>query len=263
MAERGLPANWGLHPILFRVGAIPVPAYELFLTLAIVVGAGIYIVTVQRDDEAGHRAGELLFAALLGAAIGAKAPVILAQLASGAHHPIEWLSGRTILGGLAGGTAAVLVARRIMGLAAPSGNGFALPLAAGLFLGRLGCLLRGCCYGKVTGHAWGVDLGDGLLRHPTQAYESLFGLAAVVALLATRQVESPPGHRFRLFLGAYLVFRFLVEFTRQEPLWLGPLDQAQVACLAMLALLAVRHRRSISAGRRGGQDHERTDAGQA
>lgn len=235
-----MPATWGVMPILFRVGPVAVPAYELFMTLAIVVGSAIYIATADHRGMSG-RSGELLFAALLGAAVGAKTPVLLGRLVSGHPDGMALLAGRTILGGLAGGIAAVWLARRLMGLPVPSGNTFALPLAVGLALGRIGCLLRGCCYGKVTGHGWGVDFGDGMMRHPTQLYEALFGLLATAALVATRRVEAPPGSRFRVLLGAYLAFRFMVEFVRQEPTWIGPLDQAQVACLAMLGMLAVRH----------------------
>jgi hypothetical protein len=106
-----------------------------------------------------------------------------------------WLSGqdgiaRSIEGALAGGIAAIELYKWKNGIALRTGARFALPLALGIAIGRIGCYLAGLddfTYGTPTTLPWGHDFGDGILRHPVQLYESLamaaFALVYVVAVL--------------------------------------------------------------------------------
>ena len=111
--------------------------------------------------------------------------------AAGAPGPAAWLSdGKTIVAGLAGAYLAVEWAKRVLGVRVKTGDTFALPLALALAVGRWGCFFNGCCYGVETGLPWGVNFGDGVRRHPTQIYESLFhfGMALILIEIARRDV---------------------------------------------------------------------------
>jgi len=148
-------------------------------------------------------------------------------------HPAE-AGEKTILGGMAGGVLALLLARRFLGL--PASSTKILPPAAllGFALGRVGCFLTGCCFGKPTELAWGITYGAGsepfaaqldagligpgapqsLAVHPTQVYEA--ALALLLAGFLRRY-----GNRFRsswspvLALGVgYGAIRLAVEFLR-------------------------------------------------
>ncbi|MGD0632025.1 MAG: prolipoprotein diacylglyceryl transferase family protein, partial [Terracidiphilus sp.] len=85
--------------------------------------------------------------------------------------------GKTIVGGLLGGWMGVEIVKKLSGIKRRTGDLFALPLCVGIAVGRVGCLLAGLAddtYGKPTGLPWAVNLGDGIGRHPVQAYEILF-----------------------------------------------------------------------------------------
>src|SRR5262249_57396209 len=127
--------------------------------------------------------------------------------------------GKTITTALIGAYLAVEVAKWRLGIDVKTGDTFALPLACAMAVGRWGCFFNGCCHGLPTDLPWGHDFGDGVLRHPTQVYESLFhlGMAGVLALCLWRDLFST--HRLKLYLIAYGVFRFLTEFIRPEPPW--------------------------------------------
>ena len=88
-------------------------------------------------------------------------------------------------------------------------------------MGRLGCFHAGCCYGSVTSVPWGVDFGDGQLRHPTQLYESFFHLLAAVALYQLYRRQLFRGQHIRLYFLAYFCYRFLTEFIRPEAIDCG------------------------------------------
>lgn len=85
--------------------------------------------------------------------------------------------GKTIVGGLLGSWFAVELGKKLEGITTRTGDLFAIPLCIGIAVGRVGCLLAGLAddtYGKPTSLLWAVDFGDGIARHPTQAYEILF-----------------------------------------------------------------------------------------
>ena len=82
----------------------------------------------------------------------------------------------SIAGALAGAIVAVELWKWLHGVRQSTGGPFVIPLALGVVVGRWGCLFAGLddqTYGIPTGLPWGVDLGDGIARHPVQLYESL------------------------------------------------------------------------------------------
>lgn len=110
-------------------------------------------------------------------------------------------------------------------------------ICLGLFFGRMGCFLGGCCFGVHTEHPiglsfppwspasesqWRAGLLDGphlesLPVHPTQLYEA-FGCLAIAAFL---MLVAHPRKRFDgqvmlLFLGLYSVLRFVLEYWRAD-----------------------------------------------
>jgi prolipoprotein diacylglyceryltransferase len=153
-------------------------------------------------------------AAFVGGVFGAKIPFV-----SGADLPSDaaWLAdGKTITTGLMGAYLAVELVKFALGIRVKTGDTFALPLALALTVGRWGCFFNGCCFGTPTDLPWGVEF-QGIVRHPTQAYESLFhlGMACVLVVLSVR--NAMPGNRLKFYLITYAVFRFATEFIRPEP----------------------------------------------
>jgi len=111
-------------------------------------------------------------------------------------------------------------------------------LALAYAIGRVGCFLNGCCYGKPTGLPWGVVFPgvDGLPRHPTQVYSSLaaLGLFAFLSWLYRRRSFS--GQVFLCYVAGYALMRFIIEFWRENlVLWAG-LTVGQVTALAAILL---------------------------
>jgi phosphatidylglycerol:prolipoprotein diacylglycerol transferase len=96
--------------------------------------------------------------------------------------------------------------------------GLCVPVA--LAMGRIGCLLNGCCYGKRTGLPWGIayPAGSGIVgaRHPTQIYELLLDLALFGLLWWKKDSFEREGTIFWIFALGYAVIRFTMEFFREH-----------------------------------------------
>jgi prolipoprotein diacylglyceryltransferase len=177
--------------------------------------------------------------AFIGGSLGAKVPFVL--LGGEPLSPFAWISdGKTILTGLMGAYVAVELTKLYLGIHVKTGDTFALPLACALAIGRWGCFFNGCCFGTPTDLPWGCQFGDAVSRHPTQVYESLFHLDMAAVLLLLLRTGLLPGQHLKLYLIAYGVFRFLMEYIRPEPrLWLD-LTLYQWTSLAMIAGLSVQ-----------------------
>ena len=177
----------------------------------------------------------LLVAAVAGAAIGAKGLFWLEDPAATWAHRFDpgWLfSGRTIVGAFLGGWAGTELAKRVMGVSRSTGDIFVLPMGVGLMIGRVGCFLSGVddgTHGIPTGSFLGMDLGDGIPRHPATLYEILW--LAVLTPVVNQWSAPVLGDQFLAFMAGYLAFRLGVEFLKIQPPLIGGLSAIQLACL--------------------------------
>ena len=146
------------------------------------------------------------------------------------------MTGKTIVGGLAGGLIAVELVKKRFGVRSATGDLFAIPLAVGIAVGRIGCFLTGLAdqtYGSPTSLPWGVDFGDGVLRHPTQLYDIAFLAALVMILLAFSRRPHAPGDEFKIFMIGYAGWRLLVDFLKPAECVFG-ISAIQIVCLLIL-----------------------------
>ena len=239
-------ASWGLHPVLFTIFGFQVQSYSFFLLVALVVGGLVY----WRESRTQHSENEHTFyialAALFGGVIGAKIPSWLMNyqlIVSSLPSYSFLLSGRTIVGGLIGGTLSVYAVKKYLGISGRRGNLFAPAVALGMAIGRIGCLLRGCCYGVETHSDLGIDFGDGIHRHPTQLYEIFFWLIMFVVIQKYKTKVLNQGVLFTMMLTAYFIFRFFLEYIKNDPdRWLG----LSIYQLMIIFFLGFIYRKKIS-----------------
>lgn len=238
--------SWGVCPY-WQVGNLAIPLYSVAVGLAVAAGTGLFLREIRRHNLPREHSLAILLASLVGGVLGAKLPYVfwnISQFLHGVRDPEVLFSGRTILGGLLGGTIAVRLLKRRLGLRARRGDYLVSGIALGIAIGRLGCFLRGCCYGTVTASPWGVDFGDGLQRHPTELYEAAFCLGWF--LFSQRQPKSDKGRLFDRFMATYFALRFLLEFIRVEPPLLAGLTAFQIVCVPVVAWFGLRLRRTTS-----------------
>ena len=113
---------------------------------------------------------------------------------------------------------------------------FAPFIALGYAITRIGCFLRGCCYGHVTSLPWGVVFPavDGLPRHPTQLYACGSALIIFLLLRLLKRYSFFDGFVFVLFMIFYGIYRFIVEFYRISEPSIGFMSQGQFASLILI-----------------------------
>ncbi len=214
------------------------PAYGLLMFAGVIVTLIFWARLAKRDER-------LLFiyiAGLTGAFVGAKTVYILAEGWLWFGTPYMWLmlaTGKSIVGALLGGYAAVEAAKRLMNYRAVTGDWFAMLVPLGVLIGRVGCLVHGCCLGSVCQPSWYTirDI-EGVPRWPSVPVEMLFNILAIIAFFILRRKRMFAGQHFHLYLIGYGLFRFAHEFMRDTPRVFGILSGYQIAALAV-ALLGI------------------------
>lgn len=241
--------QWGIYPVLFQIGNMEVSTYTFFITLGIAVGVLIYLFEAKKIKQVNEKSFMIVIGAFIGSTIGGKLLEIILnidQLRSGNDFTIFLYSGRTIIGGLIGGTIGVWITKKILGIKAKRGNLFAPAIALGVCIGRLGCFFEGCCYGKPCSLPWAVDFGDGIQRHPTQIYESIFMLIMFFVLkLGFKNKDMAPGSLFNFLMISYFLFRFFIEFIRTERIAFFYLTYFQIICIFVLIYLIINNGKSF------------------
>ena len=110
-------------------------------------------------------------------------------------------------------------------------------LTFGHAIGRIGCLLAGCCYGKETSSFLSIHVHDAF-RHPVQLYEAilLMILGVVITKLIFKKINSDL--IIALYFIYYSVIRFLLEFFRGDQvrgIFFDLLSTSQIVSIFILA----------------------------
>lgn len=206
----------------------------------------------------------------------AAGPGYVASLAVGAAAG-AWLSGslntlmsasptlsHSVLGALAGAVVGVEAWKLARGVRGSTGGVFTGPFALGIAVGRLGCLFEGPgdrTYGTPTSLPWGVDLGDGIARHPVQIYESLAMLVFVAIYVAGLAQRSPWAMRrsFYVLCIWYGAQRFVWEFLKPYPTVTGPFNLFHLISLGLIVYGAVMYGRDLRHADADGGDRATKD----
>lgn len=209
--------------------------------LAFFIAFRYYVFLRKRSTDIISNSNRLSI--ILGAAIGA---LICSRIVAFLENPvftfdisviITLLNSKTIMGGLFGGLLGVEIAKKIIGEKQSSGDLFVLPIIIGIFIGRIGCFLSGInefTYVNETTFFLGMNLGDGLNRHPIALYELVFLLFLFIFLWKLKRRDLKNGLLFQYFMISYFVFRFFIEFLKPNIFFILGLSSIQILCLLCL-----------------------------
>ena len=239
---------------------LPAPAFAsfgihgAFVALGVAAAVLVFVLEARRRRTLDDRLVVILAGSLFCGALAAKLSTSWRYLAAAPDPTLLGAlvyGGKSVLGGLAGAYLGAHLTKRLIGYRAPTGDVFAPAVALGIGLGRFGCLLTEPP-GTPTGLPWGVTVGAaraaeipgfppawiGVPLHPSFAYEIAFHFAMLAVLLRLRRRPDLRGELFKVYLLAYAVFRFLIEFVRgNEAVWAG-LTRSQLFLIPSSLLLA-------------------------
>ncbi len=245
-----------IDPVILRLGQFEFRWYSLLIIVAIVVAV---MITVSRAKKRGIMPHQIYYGvpwAVLGGVVGARLFYVIDHGEHYLSNPTQVLGGggAAVYGALAGGIIAAMIYARMshipVGRAADS---LAPGLLVGQIIGRIGCIINGDVWGRVTGLPWAFTYNHpsamlprellGQSTHPYPVYEMLWNAIVLVVIWQLDRRLKKDWMLFLSYLALYSVGRFVLMFVREQRTWFWGLQQTQVVALFVLvaALPAMIH----------------------
>ncbi len=250
-----------MHPVLFHIGSILVPAYGASAAVGVLLALFLAQRTARMTGVDPGKLWNLCVLALFAALIGSRLLLIALNFADLRSHP-SWILGLAMIhhpllgtiGALTAGVAALLYGRRRRLPLWSTADALAAPIALGLAFEQMGALLAGSGYGiEATGMAshWAVTYTHLLAArwsgapldvpvHPVQGYAAMAFLILCLLLLVWLPHRRQQGDDFGLMLLGAGVAVFVTEFWRDPEgrgtLFGGAMDGPQSAAVALVVI---------------------------
>ena len=229
---------------LLTIGPFTIYGYGLMLGLAVIAA---YLTTEYRARKLRLRY-EHVFALVIWCAVfgfaGAKLLFLITEWKYVLHDPVDYLlhfaDGFVVYGGIIGGTFGGWLYCRRHDLPFMAYFDLAMPsIAIAQCIGRIGCFLAGCCYGKETTSHIAITFHEsefapnGVPLIPTQVYSSLLNLLHFFLLLWISRHKTKDGQVAASYLIFYGIGRFLMEFLR------GDLERGTIGSLSTSQFISI------------------------
>lgn len=241
-----------MHRVLFKIGSVTLYSYGLMLILAFFVGAWFARRRAPKYGIDPEKIWDVAFWMLMAGVLGARVLFILQDLPYFLQNRDQLFSlrfeGLTSYGGVLGGFIAVLIWCRVVKVPVVKLLDVLGPaFLVGHAIGRVGCLLNGCCYGGQCDLPWGIHVlsQDGKtflpgLYNPAQIYDSLMNLVALAIVLYVERFKPKTGRIAALVIFLHASCRFIYEFwragTTSELYGKLPLTEAQLAAGVLMVV---------------------------
>jgi phosphatidylglycerol:prolipoprotein diacylglycerol transferase len=249
-------------PHLFRLGPLQISTHDAFVALGALAAVWVYLREAERRRLLTRQIGWVAMGAVLSGALAARLATLWRYVELAGEPSLAGAAlygGKSVLGGLAGAYVGAVLTKRLVGYRESTGDLFAPAVAVGMAVGRWGCFFTEQV-GTPTSLPWGLAVdaeaaaripmcgacAPGVPMHPSFLYEIAFHAAMVGVLGWLRPRVPVRGELLKIYLLAYAVFRFLVEFVRGNPeAWLG-LSYSQLFLIPTTLLLACYFARQIA-----------------
>jgi phosphatidylglycerol---prolipoprotein diacylglyceryl transferase len=239
-----------INPIAFMIGPIEVRWYGIMVALGILA---VVLWLFWQVKKGAKISADTVFAASI---VGIPSGIVVSRLlhvidkwSYYSQNPSQIIGGQglTIYGAILGAALGIWIYSKITKFRFEYFADLIVPgLIIGQAIGRVGCLLNGCCYGDPTSLPWGIAytnpnslVSAGLLGvsvQPTQVYEIIFLLIVLAIMLPLRKRIKPEGSVFLVYLSIYSVWRIAEDFLRDGSPFLLGLHQAQIIGLVVLII---------------------------
>lgn len=228
-------------PIQIQIGNLSLPLHTLLESAGIFIGFRYFLYLRRKKGDIIDQPKRMwiIIGAIFGALLGSR-------LAGALEDPVAWFNSphpllyfyqnKTVVGGFLGGLIGVETIKKFISEKHSSGDLFVYPMILALIIGRIGCFSMGIyeeTYGTPTSLLTGMDLGDGILRHPVTLYEITFLILLWITFKRVNNIfVLQHGALYKLFMISYVSFRFLLDFIKPHYTFFIGLSTIQIICLA-------------------------------
>jgi len=230
-----------MYPEICRIGPFTIYSYGLMLAIGFIVSVTLVLRAAKCWKLDSGIIINLTSIAMLFGVIGGRLFYVIEHSGYYLNNPAEIImlnrGGLSWFGGLILGVLAAILYLRIKRQEVLKYFDLIIPFVAlAQGIGRIGCLLNGCCYGRES--AWGINFPvHQAVLIPTQLYSSLILVAIFIILRYLQERPHLQGNIFYLYLLLYSVARFFIEvFRADNPAVFMGLSVFQVICIPIFSI---------------------------
>jgi len=217
-----------MFPDLFTIGPVTLHTYGIFVATGFLVGLMVTIRIGKAEEMPGQQIMDIGFLMIVAAIVGSRLLYVLMNLSYFLDHPLDafkiWQGGLVFSGGILCVVLTVAWYTRKHHLSFwKMADMWAPAMAIGQAIGRIGCFMAGCCYGKPTDSDWGVVFTNphslaplNTPLHPTQLYSSFSGFLIFFILLPLYRKRTFDGQVFLWLLVLHSTARLFIERFRGD-----------------------------------------------
>jgi len=238
-----------MHPLICKIGPLSIYSYGLAIALGFLTGLSLASLKAQKENIDKDIIFNFAFFAFICGIIGARLFYVLEHFSDYTESPLEIImlqhGGMSWFGGLILGSLCGLIYLKKKQISVYKVLDLIVPfLALAQAIGRIGCLLNGCCFGKVSSFGIYFPVHQATLI-PTQLYSSLLLLLIFIILRFLQDRPHQPGQILFSYLFLYSLKRFFIEFLRADNprvimgLTLFQLISIAIFCLAVYKLISI------------------------
>ena len=238
--------NW--NPIVFQLGNFEIRWYGVFVVLAVITVIGFSLLEARRRKFPIDLIWDVALWCVIGGILGARLLHVIDKWSFYWQHPDQLLNfaGLAIWGAVLGALAAIVIFSLVKKISFwELGDIIAPGAILAQAVGRVGCLINGCCFGLVCDLPIAVFYQHpdsyaphGLPLYPTQLFHIVWDVAGFVLLWLLRNKMKPQGTLFLLWLIFFSIGDFIVHLYREGEVFMFNLPQAQVVDIAITAVAA-------------------------
>ncbi len=225
-------------PEICKIGSFTIYSYGLMLVTAFFVCVYLAGLQAKKEQVDPEKIFNLCFYIFISGIIGARVFYVFYNIGFYLRHPLEVImlqhGGLAWFGGVIFGSATAIIIIKKNKINLLKTLDLLIPfIALAQAIGRVGCLLNGCCFGRVSEFGLYFAVFDQVLI-PTQLYSSLLLLLIFIILRFMQDRKHLPGQILCSYLFLYSIKRFFIEFFRNDsPKTFYGLTIFQVLSLAM------------------------------
>ena len=220
-----------MKPVLFQIFGTSFYSYYIFVTLGIFAGLYLFYKYSKRSDINATAFLDISIMSIISGYVGGRIFHVLFSVPSYyIEHPQEifyfWSGGYAIYGATITPILFIYIYSKYKKFDFMKVTDALAPaLSMGTAIGRIGCFMQGCCYGKETKMPWGIIFPEGtnggitpsnILLHPTQIYLSLHGLLMFFILRHIFNNKKYDGQITYWYFVLYALGRFIIELFRAD-----------------------------------------------
>ncbi len=250
----------GISPNLIDASGFTLTWHSLFGFLGIAIAVYMTAWIAKRkslvDEDSVYN---VALWAIPAGIIGAKLVHVLDNWGRYSSDPMDilkvWQGGIALLGGITFGIAAGFIVARVMKLKVGNlADAVAPGMLVGMAIGRIGDIINGEHFAKATSLPWGViythpeninvsyyyevaNRGAPFAQHPVTGYEFLFDLLLAFVCFKLIGRLRPAGMVLVLAVLGYSLWRFGIQFLRDDPIKFGQFQEAHLITLILIIVL--------------------------